>query len=567
MNSTVYAGKNKVVLVIIALLLLIPAFLAIYLGLNSDTGTVLAHRVNKIDVVSPDGQSFSLTENTDFELYASVFENAKLIDANFRDVSAENPYTVSFSETDGITKQYNFFMTNSSDGCIYTDQENNYYLLGEDDAVALLERAEFASVNSYAVVPYAAITVSDITDTLEPSSGTWSYLSADGNFETKEITGADEQKTVSISLSSIGSLAFYSSVAPDNVTVTLSKDGVVKHEGAYENLLNSEVMSANDTYYDLVISAEWTQKEGCSYFGKVTYTAKMLYDVAPTYSIIYNGIVSKGDFTIIKMQNFNDGDKLFASCDYPFPSELQVFRSDAGYSYAFLPAEYSSVASGKYDLVLSLEDGSSQTLSVTVRDGRNPTVTSQDMLVSDTDLQNAFTSDAFEQLKTTVSEIMANSSPTQLWEGKFVYPDSANKGTVGTGMAQYGTNRIVRGLYQSEYVHPGIDIAMTEGADVLAANHGKVVFAGELTLTGNTVIIDHGCSIFTYYSHLSGISVSVGDNVSKSSVIGTAGSTGFAAALDGAVCNKASQVQFCASVDGVFVNPYYLWKSGVVFDD
>ena len=80
-------------------------------------------------------------------------------------------------------------------------------------------------------------------------------------------------------------------------------------------------------------------------------------------------------------------------------------------------------------------------------------------------------------------------------------------------MADCGTLRTVNagGQYTNSYYHNGVDIGMAPGANVLAANNGKVVFAGELTLTGNTVIIDHGCSLLSYYGHLGSISVKEGD--------------------------------------------------------
>lgn len=569
MNSTVYNRNNKIFLIVIAVILLIPAVLAANFALRADKESVASHRIQAIDILAASGTSVRLTEKNDFDLYVSAIESARLIDDKFRDLSAETPFTVTFTESDDISREYRFYMVNGSDGCIFTDPDGKYYLLSEADAVKLLERNEFASVNGFAVVPYAAITKGEETVTLAPSGGTWNYRGADGKYVAQEITASGEPKTLKIGVTSLGDLSFYSDVPPARVTATLSRNGVVVHDGDYANMLNANVMSSTDTYYDLVIRAEWTrgeeESENVNYFGEAVYTARVLYDVAPTYTVIYNGAVSKGDFTVIRIQNFNEGDKLFASCAYPVPSELQVFHSGLGYDFAFLPAEFTSVAAGRYDLTLSLEDGSSQTVAITVRDGRNPATYTQDLLVSDTNLQSAFTAEAFEELEKAIADATASTSPTLLWDGKFVYPDAANKGTVGTGMAHFGTNRTVRALHQESYIHTGIDIAMTAGENVLAANNGTVVFAGPLTLTGNTVIIDHGCSVFTYYYHLNSLNVAVGDSVSKSGVIGTAGQTGFAAAQDGAVCKQATQVQFSASVEGVFVNPYYLWKSGVVF--
>jgi len=49
------------------------------------------------------------------------------------------------------------------------------------------------------------------------------------------------------------------------------------------------------------------------------------------------------------------------------------------------------------------------------------------------------------------------------------------------------------------------------GAQVArAANSGRVVLAANLYYSGNTVIIDHGLGVFTYYGHFSKILVKVG---------------------------------------------------------
>lgn len=569
MNSTVFNAKNKYIIIAAVIILLIPAILAVYFSTNTDSG-VASGKVAGINVVSPAGTSQQLTSEEDFGLYTNAVENARLIDANFRDLSAEIPYTVSFTETDGTVKEYSFYMTNHADGCIYTDSQQNYYLLSETDAAKLLAKTEFSAVNTYAVVPAAIVLNGNSNATLTPTGGVWNYHEADGSFSAKQVNAASVPEEIKINANFAGTLSFDTAVQPDKVSVTLSKDGIVKHEGAFENMLNENVMAANDTYYDIVINAEWQQKDGVDYFGNVTYTAKLLYDVSPSYSIIFRGVVSKGDFTIIKIQNFNDGDKLFAQSAYPVPTELKVFKSNAGYSYAFLPAEYATnSAAGKYNLTLSLEDGSSQTLSFTVNEGRAPTTAAktQDMIVADQKLQSCFSADAFTEFNNIVAEKTAATGETPLWDGKFVYPDKDNKGTVGTGMAQFGTLRNVGGLYQYSYVHNGIDIALGHGAEVRAANNGKVVFAGVLTLTGNTVIIDHGCSVLSYYGHLDSLNVVEGDTVTKSAVIGKAGMSGFAVMDDGAACKTASQVHFATSIEGVFVNPYYLWKVGVNFND
>ena len=59
-----------------------------------------------------------------------------------------------------------------------------------------------------------------------------------------------------------------------------------------------------------------------------------------------------------------------------------------------------------------------------------------------------------------------------------------------------------------------------------AAQRGRVVLAEELFFSGNTVVIDHGLGIYTFYGHLSEIDVKVGDQLETSAVLGKVGATG-----------------------------------------
>ncbi len=569
MNSTVFSKKNKFVIFIIALVVILPTVIACIISARTDNTSVILHRINEIAVSLPSSENadFSFTDEEDFSVYTNAIENARLIDADFKDLSNEVPFTVTVNETDDITKKYNFYIANVSDGCIFTDEAGKYYLIDSKDALELLKRTEYSSINTLSVIPTVTQTRgSGKTYTAYASDGTWSYVAADGSVYEADIQGSSESDPFIISLSDIGSLSFSSEKQPDTVTVTLVHGGEKKHSGAFENLINASTMSPDDVYYDAVITATWNEEEGAECFGTINYKTTVLYDVAPTYSLIYKGVVSKGDFTILKMQNFNDGDKLFAECDYSVPAELNVYRSaSGGYSFAFVPAKYTNKASATYNLKLSLEDGSSQTVKLSVRDGRAPSSANQEGLVSDVALSEAATAAAYKEFEDIVAKATETSESRPLWDGKFVYPDG--KGSIETGFAGFGTQRKVQGLETLEYMNEGLDISLASGADVPAANNGKVVFASELEFAGNTVIIDHGCSIFTIYCNLDSISVAVGDTVSLGAIVGKAGSTGFACCHDGVAFIKAPMVHFAASVNGVFVNPYYLCKSGVDFND
>lgn len=79
-------------------------------------------------------------------------------------------------------------------------------------------------------------------------------------------------------------------------------------------------------------------------------------------------------------------------------------------------------------------------------------------------------------------------------------------------------------------IHTGVDIAGSGiyGQPVVAANGGTVVGTYNLGSKsyGKYIIIDHGGGIWTYYAHLSGVSVTAGQKVKRGETIGKVGSTG-----------------------------------------
>ena len=60
-------------------------------------------------------------------------------------------------------------------------------------------------------------------------------------------------------------------------------------------------------------------------------------------------------------------------------------------------------------------------------------------------------------------------------------------------------------------------------------NRGIVRLAKHFRDYGNTVIIDHGLGLMTFYMHLSKIQVNVGELVRQGHMIGLSGQTGYAA--------------------------------------
>lgn len=116
-------------------------------------------------------------------------------------------------------------------------------------------------------------------------------------------------------------------------------------------------------------------------------------------------------------------------------------------------------------------------------------------------------------------EIYDRVTPEKLWNGPFRMPlDGDFKGS------NFGKRRILNGHPGTP--HGGMDFPAPTGTPVHAAQSGRVVLAEELYFSGNTVIVDHGLGIYTFYCHFSRIDAKAGDDVAAGTVLGEVGATG-----------------------------------------
>lgn len=94
--------------------------------------------------------------------------------------------------------------------------------------------------------------------------------------------------------------------------------------------------------------------------------------------------------------------------------------------------------------------------------------------------------------------------------------------------------------------HEGIDIAAPWGMSVQATGDGVVSFAGYKGGLGNTVAIDHGFGIVTYYGHNSQLHVQKGQKVTRGELIAVVGNTGH---------STGPHLHYEVHADGIPVDP------------
>jgi len=94
--------------------------------------------------------------------------------------------------------------------------------------------------------------------------------------------------------------------------------------------------------------------------------------------------------------------------------------------------------------------------------------------------------------------------------------------------------------------HGGIDIAAAEGEPIIAPADGVVIDTGDYFFNGNSVFIEHGLGLQTFYAHMSRIDVQRGDRVSVGDVIGAVGATGRV---------TGPHLHWSVGLNGTWVNP------------
>lgn len=147
-----------------------------------------------------------------------------------------------------------------------------------------------------------------------------------------------------------------------------------------------------------------------------------------------------------------------------------------------------------------------------------------------------------------IDRVTAHTEKKILWDGPFVrLPRSANRARFADHRTYFYGGKVI-----DRQVHMGIDLASTAQSPVPAGNRGKVAFAGEQGIYGNTVILDHGFGLFSLYSHLSRIDVAEGQMVEKGEIIARTGMTGMAG---------GDHLHYGMLIHQTYVNPVEWWDA------
>ncbi|UCD34372.1 MAG: M23 family metallopeptidase [Nitrospiraceae bacterium] len=387
-----------------------------------------------------------------------------------------------------------------------------------------------------------------------------------------ELLSAD----TTVQLSSENIKAITITVYQDGNEVSLLTDRPVTAQKAYTLHIKPGEMGLADGKAFITVKAEGGILKKVQYdLEAVIDTAPPVLDVIAATSIVYQG---GGGFAVMRAAGEDsvvvrlvEKGKETEEQDYrafrvaPGGPAPEAVRSQAGsVYYAFFPAPFGigensvfyAVATDRAgnqsirSLPSSLKPKQYDSSSITIDDGFITRVVSpllNETEVADPEAAFRKVNEEWRQKSLeALAEISKNTEPVMLWKGSFLQLKNSKV------MATYGDQRTYRyqGKDISRSVHLGYDLASFARAPAEAANDGLIRYADDLSIYGNTVIIDHGMGLMSLYGHLSSIAVAAGEEVKKGQIIGTTGATGLAG---------GDHLHFGILIQGVEVSPLYWW--------
>ena len=529
--------QSKILAIVCAIAIFIPSLVAIISYNNTNKAPVSDKNVRVISVSDLAGKEFSFekgksgADNDVIELFLTMNETAEKV-SSLPDPLIGTPFFKVTMSSAQKKADYQYYFSTDATEAYYLNEAGEAYRIEREYAQQFIESSCAVSLYRAADVPTLLVSGQP---SLVPVSAQWKYKNTSGNFVDNTPAVSQDAQTLSLE----GGLDLVFSLTPDNfnVKVTDVATGEVKFNDQYDKI--GALSIDKSTTLAVEITAKWYEDKSRDYFGEMNYV--FTADIsAPASFYLGEKEIQTGEFTVISATNVTDPTKISFTSS-PDIGYTPTFFLDNGVAVALVPIRC-ELGAGDYNFTVKY-GGVTDTLTLKVTQ-RSVRLFNYDVTAAI--LNSTRTEKTIADFKAATAEAASTASPTQLWEGLFAQPvqqKGAYDGVITTG---FGHQRKI--LANGEiYIHEGVDYITSSGSSVFAANNGKVLFAGYTELGGNTVVIEHGYGLKSWYSHLSEIKVAVGDTVAKADVIGIAGSTGF---------TKQTGVHAGATVFDVPVSPY-----------
>lgn len=538
--------KNVLVGVLAAVVIFIPTYIAItnyaVLGSwqNSLTGSSTAMKVTNEDGATVFSGNAGDESNRDLaKALAELLEKGEPV----REAPTMNSielYTVTAKMPDKERSYLCYYGATEETSYLVDVGANVCYALPSTDLLTFMQGFFYGETMQTLSVP----TLTTAGNAVTPTYISWYHKNAQGNYgQVMNLATAAEEETYPVNKN----ISLQFSSEPDVATVKIYNGSTLIYDGDYENF--EGLSYADSVTLTVQVQAKWNEKKDGTYWGEASYRFHVNYSATPTFFMSAK-TATVGDYLVVSVLNAAAGDEItFASV--PDIGYTPVFYEDGDYMRALIPLS-ADLAGGAYAMTLTTR-GATETFHVTLE--ARSTLSPRTYDASATLIGTARSTAALSEYARLVETIGAMPSATKYFSGPFIDYRDASASVGAILLLGYGHTRTLASTGEN-YRMDGVDFFVYAGTDIPALNNGMVIATGQTAYLGNYVVVDHGFGLRSWYSHLSEISVTVGDTVKISQAVGKSGSTGF---------TTGSGVYLMCTIGNVPISPYTLWSDGVVY--
>ncbi len=380
--------------------------------------------------------------------------------------------------------------------------------------------------------PELSVTAGDSCFALQPEEYVWSSVDQYGDIgqESRTAAPSSSEESEAVSLGNDG-FQIIAQLPYASLQVEMAKDGETVFTDAFANLKQFTPQTGVD--YLVTLTGQWEEDD---YYGSCVYRFKANYALEPQFAF-EPGTVSLGEVMVIYGYHIPAGATVTATTDL---KQAPTFFDYEGGKVGFLAVQYNG-APGNYALQIKVND-KAYDYQIKVNDVQWEVEHLQvEESVTSSTINSAAAQEEYTRVTAPLKKI---SDAKQYWQGPFMVPLPQDK--IKSITSEYGLVRYINNN-KNPSRHDAIDYAAPAGTPVYATASGRVLYAGFLQMTGNTVVIEHGFGVKSWYFHMSALHTQTDAMVNQGDPIGAVGTTGF---------STGNHLHFGVTINSMWVNPH-----------
>lgn len=336
-------GIRFLILLLVLAIPLALAFFVLHQNLDVD---LKKGSVTSLTLIHGESQD-EVKEKEDLDFFVSLVSSGEKIRETAAPLSEYRKCEVVFHKLNRDVT-YVLYLSDSVHDCVYTDPEDSLFLIPEAEAKALLAHPLVGTFAvSYATYPTLQFRQGAETYGACEIRGEWTHAKTGEKASTQKV---NETGTERVILTHGDELDFSFSLDPDFCSVTLQNEkGEILYSGAPESM--EKIVMEEDTPLSLTVKCDWYEEKHESYYGSLTYTFDVFYDV-PTECILDRTTASQGQLISLTVKH-SSSQTIAVSATFA-TDKIQQVKSDGTWSI-LIPVAADATA-GEYSLMIMGSD-------------------------------------------------------------------------------------------------------------------------------------------------------------------------------------------------------------------